>query len=364
VTYTITWKNYDGTVLETDTKVKKGATPTYDGATPTKASVGVSSYTFSGWTPSVVAVVADATYTAQFTESLGKSFNLGKYPQTVVEDSATLTALASATDTDSDGYLEYGSEEYKKVDSAAPCEAGYKSISGSTTFATGSAYYFKVEPIEWRVLFGGEAKTGLVMSEKILDVNNYYASKQSRTISSATVYANNYEYSSLRAMLNGLDFSSYVDGNKLNAGNFTGKGFLDIAFTADEKAYITTTVVDNSAATAVANTRQPTLNFSCENTRDKIFALSYKDLTNPSYGFAASATSLASRGAVLTDYARAIGAVMNTSGNGYFWSRSPYAESNNYYCVSRVGFGGDVAYSGTSGTASVGIRPAFNATIA
>jgi hypothetical protein len=202
------------------------------------------------------------------------------------------------------------------------------------------------------------------MSEKILDVNNYYASKQSRTISSATVYANNYEYSSLRAMLNGLDFSSYVDGGGTNGGNFTGKGFLDVAFTAAEKAFIATTDVDNSAATAITNTKQPTLNFSCENTSDKIFALSYQDLINPSYGFATSTTSLAARGAVLTDYARAIGAVMNTSGNGYFWSRSPYAESNNYYCVSRVGFGGDVAYSGASGTASVGVRPAFTATIA
>ena len=34
--YTITWKNWDGSVLETDTNVKEGTTPTYDGVTPTR----------------------------------------------------------------------------------------------------------------------------------------------------------------------------------------------------------------------------------------------------------------------------------------------------------------------------------------
>jgi hypothetical protein len=63
--------------------------------------------------------------------------------------SATLTALKTATDSDSDGYLEYGSDEYKKV-TGAPYYSNYKSASGNVTFATGTAYYFKVEPIEWR----------------------------------------------------------------------------------------------------------------------------------------------------------------------------------------------------------------------
>ncbi len=68
-TYTITWKNYNGTVLETDTNVAAGITPTYDGATPTKPSTSEYVYTFSGWDPKVVAVTGDATYTAQFTET-------------------------------------------------------------------------------------------------------------------------------------------------------------------------------------------------------------------------------------------------------------------------------------------------------
>ncbi len=65
--YTITWKNADGTVLETDTLVVEGTTPEYNGATPTKAADETGSYDFKGWTPSVTKATKDATYTAEFT---------------------------------------------------------------------------------------------------------------------------------------------------------------------------------------------------------------------------------------------------------------------------------------------------------
>ena len=64
VEYEITFKNDDGTVLESK-KVTYGETPSYTGTTtPTKESDGQYEYTFSGWSPEITTVTGDATYFA------------------------------------------------------------------------------------------------------------------------------------------------------------------------------------------------------------------------------------------------------------------------------------------------------------
>ena len=60
-TYTVTWKNADGTVLETDTNVPYGSTPQYNGATPTYQG-----QTSSGWIPAIATVTEDVIYTAKY----------------------------------------------------------------------------------------------------------------------------------------------------------------------------------------------------------------------------------------------------------------------------------------------------------
>ena len=65
IKYTITFVNYDGTILETKT-VEYGTIPMYTGKTPTKSSDDTYSYKFVGWAPSIKAVEEDAIYTANF----------------------------------------------------------------------------------------------------------------------------------------------------------------------------------------------------------------------------------------------------------------------------------------------------------
>ena len=65
-TFTITWLNYDGSVLEIDIDVPYGEMPTYDGKEPTREDDSKFSYVFSGWSPEVTKAVNDATYIAQF----------------------------------------------------------------------------------------------------------------------------------------------------------------------------------------------------------------------------------------------------------------------------------------------------------
>ncbi len=66
--YTVIWKNYDGTILETDPNVNYGTTPEFNGETPTKPSTVYKVYTFNCWDPEIDVVTGDITYTAQFKE--------------------------------------------------------------------------------------------------------------------------------------------------------------------------------------------------------------------------------------------------------------------------------------------------------
>ena len=64
--YTVTWQNYDNSVLETDVKVKKGEMPQYDGAVPIRETDETYVYEFLGWSPELTEVSKDITYVAIF----------------------------------------------------------------------------------------------------------------------------------------------------------------------------------------------------------------------------------------------------------------------------------------------------------
>ncbi len=67
--FTITFLNENGTVLQSS-QVREGEIPVYTGETPTKAATAEYTYTFVGWTPEIVPVTENATYTATYTEKI------------------------------------------------------------------------------------------------------------------------------------------------------------------------------------------------------------------------------------------------------------------------------------------------------
>lgn len=172
-TYTVTWKNHDGTVLETDTGVTSGTTPTYNGATPTKSATAQYTYSFSGWSPSVGAITGNTTYTAQFTATVRK--------YTV---STAVSPSGSGTVTGADTY-EYG----KPATLTATPKTGYKFIKWSdgvttasrTVTVTGNATYtayFELDKIN-NILADTSQSSGVLadtteVSEILADTTKVY----------------------------------------------------------------------------------------------------------------------------------------------------------------------------------------------
>ena len=73
--FTVTWKNWDGSTLETDTLVPYGTTPEYNGETPTREETASHSYTFTGWDQEISPVTGDITYIAVFDSEIKASYD-------------------------------------------------------------------------------------------------------------------------------------------------------------------------------------------------------------------------------------------------------------------------------------------------
>ncbi|MBQ7699192.1 MAG: InlB B-repeat-containing protein [Clostridia bacterium] len=63
--YTVKFVDEDGTELQS-TVYACGETPVYNGEEPTKEATAENTYTFAGWTPEIVPVAEDTTYTARY----------------------------------------------------------------------------------------------------------------------------------------------------------------------------------------------------------------------------------------------------------------------------------------------------------
>ena len=274
----------------------------------------------------------------------------GVFPKTVLASTSTVTVDESTSVTmGANTYYKGSDGEYYAKVTENPYDS-YYTYSDDSTVSSGSTRYFKVEPIKWRVLTNDYNSTGkaLLLAEDILTANvPYYVSISSREIGEASVYANNYKYSTIRAYLNG----SY-ESDDTQTTTYKDKGFLQTAFTAVAQELIATTTVDNSGESTTdatgslikadgTNSSFPT-DYTCANTNDKIFLLSEKEVTTTGNGFESySSTGKGNaRIRVNTDYAKANYAYQYTTAGygGWWWLRSPlFLDSNNALGINASG---------------------------
>ena len=260
---------------------------------------------------------------------VGNYIYFGNYPQTIKANNVTVGDTAG-----SDGYyLGNDGNRYAKV-TATPFGSGYK-FSNNATVTSGTVYYFKVEPIKWRIL---EEKDGnaFILCESIIE---------NQTYSSSSV--NKYVSSEIRQWLN--------------------NEFYNKAFNSLQQELIQITEVDNSARSTNPNNNATQWNngnnsYACANTNDKVFLLSEQEVTDSAYGFNSDySDSDTARRKQTSDYSRATGAYMDTNssyyGNGWWWLRSPhYSESHHALTVGYNGSAtegnkGHVAYNNYNGVA-------------
>ena len=74
ITYTVTWKNEDGSILLTQNKVLHGTIPTYNGGLPTKEPTAAHTYAFVGWNPELAGITSNVTYTALYAEQTAANY--------------------------------------------------------------------------------------------------------------------------------------------------------------------------------------------------------------------------------------------------------------------------------------------------
>lgn len=221
--------------------------------------------------------------------------------------------------------VEYGGEKYRAV---AFDTALYKEYSDDDRlsnsrfcgYKSSVTYYFKFEPLKWRVI---DPTDGFVISINAIDARAfnekifYVPDEENRNNEhyykdeTCQEFADDYGKCDLRDWLNGV--------------------FYDTSFTNEEKDAINLTECENSAAVRVNGYISYHRQFDFEPSYDKVFLMSSVEIGNPDYGFVnhvQKADNARIFGA--TDYAEAIGMdsilsdIVNKRVVDEYWLRTPH----------------------------------------
>ena len=191
-----------------------------------------------------------------------------------------------------------------------------------------NVYWFKYEPIKWRILTTGE-KSAYIMSDIALDFfsmqpdrkseirDDLFASYNNSAGVPDGIYANNWEYSFIRSWLN--------------------ETFYNEVFNDLQKEIIQTTHLDNSARSCNPNEYPKYYGYGenagknkyadqCKDTDDKIFLLSLRDVTTTAYRFNKDVNAEdPARNLQASDFAKFHGVSMGNTQKDYvtWYTRSP-----------------------------------------
>lgn len=283
-------------------------------------------------------------YTIEQENIGGKDYTFvyfGNYPQTYVGN-ALNTTLENAFDANSSALTatgktyttydagvkitgdnsckeyEYNGELFARVPKADVYTSGAKTFKNGTTVVNGSTYWFKVEPIKWRVLTtnytDAENTTPVyyLLSEFCLTANTTFNPSSSNT--NANYYSSN--TNALRPFLN--------------------NEFCSEAFTEAEQTLIATRTLkdadmDGTGSVGDIPSTEPL----------KVWAPSRSDMIKTNYGFNSSPSNYdQQRRASATDFAMVNYAYKDASnkdiygiGGAYYWTSSAASSSTSAYYV-------------------------------
>ena len=144
--FTVTWNNYDGTLLERDMLVPKGTIPTYDSNRPTHFDDEGHYYVFKGWDKELKAVTSDVTFTAVF-DSFDKAA-IEEHPDDYLE--------ALPTNTKDGAILHAFNWTFNEIRHNLPYieAAGFKSVQTSpvqTPKSNGSSWWAFYQPLSFSI---------------------------------------------------------------------------------------------------------------------------------------------------------------------------------------------------------------------
>ena len=219
--YDITWVDGNGATLKTE-QVAYGQTPAYTGATPTKTATAQYTYTFNNtWSPAIVAVTEDATYTAQFGSTVNKytitwvdgngatlKTEQVEYGQTPAYTGATPTKTATAQ------YTYTFNNTWSPAIVAVTGAATYTAQFGSTvnkytiTWVDGNGATLKTEQVAYGTTpaYTGETPTKTATAQYTYTFNNTWSPALASVTGDATYTAQ------FNSTVNKYDIT-WVDGN-------------------------------------------------------------------------------------------------------------------------------------------------------